>query len=261
MTGHTGRMRYVSNAGLVLEADGEAIGIDVFSRDPSGLYPDTPPGIREELLEEIERGRLGTLIFTHGHGDHFCGEDVWEAGRRNPKLSVISTEPVIRALGSAGSSAGTEENKCCSLFSVPSQDTGAPFWIQTGPFRIGFLYTLHEGAQYAKVPNLTLLIEAAGQHWVVPGDAAAGRELFARIRQWSPVVDWFFLPFPYVGLLSSRRLLAESLEIRHAFVLHQPRPEADAQNWVGQAKRICRQAQDGLPDPVFPEELGSWYEL
>ncbi len=55
MTGKTGRMRYVSNAGLVLEAEGESIGIDLFSRDSSGLYPDTPPEIRQELLEENRR--------------------------------------------------------------------------------------------------------------------------------------------------------------------------------------------------------------
>lgn len=286
MTGHTCRMRYVSNAGLVLETEAEAIGIDLFSRDPAGLYPDTPPGLCEELLEEIGRGKIRALIFTHEHGDHFCREKVWEALGRRPGLPVLSTKPVIQTLeyngrerqnwsilaGSEGRQADGKpgenniylengEKECRGLYPVPAAENGEPWWVQLGPFRIGFLYTAHEGAQYAEVANLTLLLEAAGRHFVVPGDAAASQELFARIRAWSPTIDWFFLPFPYVGLRSSRRMLAEALEIRRAFVLHQPRPEADTQNWVKQAKMVCSRSQDGLPKPVFPEKLGEWYEL
>lgn len=251
------RMRYVSSSGLVLEMQGEAVGIDIFSRDPAHLYPDTPPGLCRELLQEIEEGRLRALIFTHEHGDHFCLEEVQEARKKRPGLSIISTDPVIRTLREAWKE-NLEEDR---LWTVPAAKTGEPVWIKLGPFRMGFLYTVHEGAQYAGVPNLTLLIEAAGQHWVIPGDAAASRELFAGIGAWSPTVDWFFLPFPYVGLRSSRRMLAEALKIRRAFVLHQPRPEADTQNWVRQARMVCSHSQDGLPNPVFPEKLGEWYEL
>lgn len=274
MRSDTGCMRYVSNAGMVLLAGGQAVGIDVFSRDPAGLYPDTPPGIRRELLEEIERGNLKTLIFTHGHGDHFCREDVEEALGRNPDLQVISTDPVIEELTEIGAGkllSGMGESlwegtqllsERRRLRAVTREETrSGPFWMKLGSFRVGFLHTIHEGVPYAQVPNLTLLIEAAGQRWVVPGDAAPGKELFTQIAGWSSRIDWFFLPFPYVGLGSVRRLLEDLLDIRQIFVLHQPRREADEQNWREQARRICRQARDGLPMPVFPEEPGGWYRL
>ena len=95
-------VRYVANAGLVLEADGIGMGIDIFARDPHGLYPDTPPELGQELLEEIAAGKIQVLLFTHGHGDHFCMEAVVEAWKRNPDLCILSTEQVIQRLGQAG---------------------------------------------------------------------------------------------------------------------------------------------------------------
>ena len=55
--------------------------------------------------------------------------------------------------------------------------------------------------------------------------------------------------------------MTDKLRIQGAFVLHQPRPEADAQNWVANAKRMCQRAKDGLPMPIFPEKLGDWWDL
>ena len=269
------KARYVSNAGLLFETEGQMLGIDVFSQDGTGLYPDTPPGIREELLEEIQAGRLNTLLFTHGHGDHFHREDVLAAWRRDPGLRVISTEAVVEEL----SRAGMPGERLQAVKAVPGMSAlhghtergnaltglaGEPvpvFWMSLGVFRVGFLNTLHEGAQYAHVQNLTLLIEAAGQRLVVSGDAAPSRKLFAEIAAWSRKIDWFFLPFPYVGLPSTRRMLEEELKIRHIFVLHQPRPEADTQNWAAHAKEICGRAKDKLPMPLFPQGLGEWYPL
>lgn len=270
------RVRHVANAGLLFEAEGLLLGIDVFSRDDTGLYPDTPPAIRRELLEEIGECRLHTLIFTHGHGDHFCREDVLEAWGRNPGLRVVSTEAVAEELCRAGM-----PRECLQAvpggiqgLSVPDGqkegERGLPdpwgnpasaLWMNFGVFRVGIFNSLHEGAQYAQVQNLTLLLEAGDQRWVVSGDAAASRELFSRVAAWAREIDWFFLPFPYVGLPSNRRMLEKELKIRHIFALHQPRPEADTQGWWEHAKAVCRQAKDELPMPLFPERPGQWYTL
>ena len=44
------KVRYVSNAGILFDAEGQTLAIDVFSRDGTGLYPDTPPGVRMDLM-------------------------------------------------------------------------------------------------------------------------------------------------------------------------------------------------------------------
>jgi len=262
------RVRYVANAGLLLSVGEEAIGIDVFCKDPEGLYADTPAKIREELLEEIRRGKLTTLIFTHGHGDHFHKESVLEAWNCNPGLCIISTEQVARELTEAGipgamSMGALRVKKLPSgLWAIPDGDREKKVrWISFGAVQIGFLNSLHEGEKYADVQNLTLLVDLGEQKAVVPGDAAAKAPFFERIAAWEPELDWFFLPFPYVGVRSARKLLAEKLVVRNAFVLHQPRPQADVQNWVGSAKRMCQRTKDGLPMPIFPDELGTWWSL
>lgn len=246
-------IQYVSNAGLILIEEGIGIGIDCFCRDSQQLYPDTPPEIREKLLDAIEEGDISILIFTHEHGDHFCAEDVMEAWKRNGNLQIYSGKRVLEILRQNGIAES-------SLVEIEiNQDREAPVWKEFGSVRVGFLRSVHEGAQYADVSNLTLLLEIGETHAVVTGDAAPTAELFGQIEAWSGKIDGFFLPFPYVGLRSTRKLLMEHFHIDKIFVLHQPRKEADTQNWIQNTKRVCEQSEDGLPVPFFPDKLGGWY--
>lgn len=236
------KFQYVSNAGIILDVDGRQIGIDCLCEDSSKLYQDTPPQIREELKPDI-------LIFTHEHEDHFCADYVKEAWERNPQLVIYSTERTIKFLQEINI---PEDN----LYQVADGEE-----IKIDSLHITFMQSIHEGEQYADIPNLTLLIKIEDQHLVVAGDAMPCKQLFERIATWSPHVDWFFAPFPYVGLRSTRKLMKEYLDINNIFVLHQPRPEADVQNWVANTKRVCESTKDGLPAPVFPDTLGEWYSI
>ena len=262
------RARYVSNAGLVLEVNDTRIGIDLFCRDPLGIYPDTPKEIWEELLQEIAEGRLHTLIFTHDHGDHFSAEMVREVWACNPKLRVLSTEAAVLALAEAGLPQGVRMTALRvrdlpeGIWAIPDGKKEQTIrWVEIDGIEIGFLNTVHEGAAYEKVQNLTLFIRAGERYLVIPGDAAPGEGLFEKIASWQPVLDCFFLPFPYVGIRSTRNMLVRNLKIHSAFVLHQPKPEADAQNWVKNAIRMCGRAEDGLVMPYFPERLGEWWTV
>ncbi len=243
-------IQHVSNAGLILAEEGITIGIDCFSKDHAGLYSDTPKELRGKLLDAIEKKDIDLLIFTHEHEDHFCADDVKEALNRNPDLQIYSTKQVIHILKDLGVPP-------YSLFEI--QRNEPPTWKEFGNMRVGFLYTQHEGTQYADVPNLTLLIEIGKKRLVITGDAMPTEALFAQIGAWSDNINGFFLPFPYVGLQSTRNLIAKHLHIDKIFVLHQPRKEADVQGWVRNAKRVCEQATDGLPMAFFPDRLGDWY--
>ena len=233
-------VQYVSNAGIIFDVDGKQIGIDCLCRDSSKLYQDTLPQIREELKSDI-------LIFTHEHEDHFCAEYVKEAWEKNPELVIYSTEKTINILQEMNIS---EDN----LYQVADGDA-----IEIDSLHITFMQSTHEGEQYSDIQNLTLLIKIEDKHLVVTGDAMPCKQLFERIATWSPHIDWFFAPFPYVGLRSTRKLMTEHLDIQNIFVLHQPRKEADVQNWVANTKCVCESAKDGLPAPIFPEKLGKWY--
>ena len=233
-------VQYVSNAGIIFDVDGKQIGIDCLCRDSSKLYQDTLPQIREELKSDI-------LIFTHEHEDHFCAEYVKEAWEKNPQLIIYSTERTIKFLQEINI---PEDN----LYQVADGEV-----IKIDSLHITFMQSTHEGEQYSDIQNLTLLIKNEDKHLVVTGDAMPCKQLFERIATWSPHIDWFFAPFPYVGLRSTRKLMTEHLDIQNIFVLHQPRKEADVQNWAANTKRVCASAKDGLPAPIFPEKLGKWY--
>ena len=99
-------IRHTASAGVLITIGRNSIGVDAFSRDSNRLYPDTPDSVKTELWEEIEKGSIGTLLFTHTHGDHFCLGDTLEALNRNPDLTIISTEEVIGRLQKAASGKG-----------------------------------------------------------------------------------------------------------------------------------------------------------
>jgi len=222
--------------------DKKIIGIDCLCKDSSKLYQDTLLQIREELKPDI-------LIFTHEHADHFCADYVKEAWEQNPALHIYSTKNTVDVLKENG---------------IPMQNlhcVGDAEVLDIDALQFGFLYTTHEGEQYSDIPNLTLLIKNEDKHLVVTGDAMPCQELFERIATWSSHIDWFFAPFPYVGLRSTRKLMKEYLDIENIFVLHQPRPEADSQNWVANTKRVCESAKDGLLAPTFPDVLGERYDI
>ena len=103
---HTGNAGVVIQVLNIEEKGCAAIGFDVFARQPGGLYPDTPEAIRQELLRDIREKKLGTLVFTHEHADHFCPEDVVEALKMNPDLRIISTEETIRRIRALEPEAG-----------------------------------------------------------------------------------------------------------------------------------------------------------
>ncbi len=248
-----GRMsvRHTANAGVLITTKAGAVGVDLFSRDPQGLYEDTPADLQEDLLEELGKGRIGVLLFTHGHGDHFYMEAAEEALRRNPDLLVISTEEVIGKLKAAVPKAG-------GLSAVASGEReNRRFVLPQGSLEA--FNSRHMGEQYAKVQNLVFLLETGGSRIVLPGDAAPSEELFRRIGLWCREPDLMAAPFPLFGIPTNRKMIERSLRVREILAVHLPRPEADGQNWTASAKRVCGQAHDSLPMPVFGEEPGREY--
>lgn len=245
---------HTASAGIVIyieEKDG--VGFDVFARDPGKLYPDTPEPVRQQLLSQIETGRIGTLVFTHEHGDHFHLEDVLETLRRNPGLRIISTEKVIRQIRAREPEAGR-------LTAVAASEEKYRM-INLPQMQLTLFNSVHMGEQYADVQNLVCLLEVDGKRILIPGDARPERQLYGRAAAWSKEIDWLIGPFPLLGLPSSRRQICACLKLDHVLAVHLPRPEKDREGWRNNAGQLCETAADGLPVPVFGDELGKRYEL
>lgn len=233
---------YVANAGIVFCFGKTRIGIDCLCKDSSGLYQDTPMEIRENLNVDV-------LVFTHEHNDHFCAEYVKEAWGNNPALRIYANSRAIRSLKEKQI---PSENLFLLKGDMVSEIQG---------IRMNFVQTIHEGEEYSDVENMAVLIESEGRYFVHTGDAKPSKEFFERVRQWACAIDWMFVPFPYVGLGRTRRLIKDTLDVANIFVLHQPQKEADVQHWVRHAKQMCSRSDDGLPQPIFPETIGNFYEF
>ena len=239
------KARYIANAGLIFEVGNKTIGLDCLCKDPYKIYQNTPENIRKELNPDI-------LIFTHEHGDHFCGEYVKEVWERNARVQVYSTESVVLMLKELG----IEEEQLHVVTNGDKLVVGDEETMQ-----ITFAETMHTGDEYADVQNLTLLIYVEGKRLVISGDALPCNALFETIAQWSEKVDWMLIPFPYMALCSTRRMISKYLEIGNVFILHLPDQKADVQNWREKTMTLCEKVNDALPQPVFPEHLGEWYTL
>lgn len=238
------KVRHTGNAGVLLYIEGKALGIDALCHDPEGIYRSTSEEEKEEILREIEERRLEALVFTHEHRDHFWLEAVLEALERNPRLLIISGREVCRKIREREKDAvlyeiALEEKKTVRI-RFPREDT-----------ELCFFNSPHMGEEYQEIQNLACLAEIKGRRLFLPGDARPDGELFRRAADWSAEIDCLAAPFPLVGLPSARKELSAALRIRQIMALHLPLPERDPQDWVGSARRVCSQTQDGLPNPLF----------
>ena len=252
---------YVSNAGIILTCRRTSIGIDVLSRDENGLYPPTPVNERMKIQERIRQGRLGMLLFTHHHSDHFCAEWIREAAEANPLLRIVCTSQSVPMLEADGVS------RKQILEIPPARYFGSGYPIRYGSFFMEAVQTPHEGALYRDVQNLMFIIrirmdadpvsgEAQTDKLIIfPGDSAPDEQLFARMEM-EGRISWLFAPFPYAGRKLVRRQMAAHIQADNIFALHLPVPEKDTGGWTAAAKHLCENAGDGLPDPVFPETPG-----
>ena len=252
------RAEYVCNAGILLYFADYVIGVDVFASCENGIYRNTPSRQRETIFRLIRENRLKLLIFTHYHCDHYCRADVLEAMRTaaendNP-LRILTTGQTAEDLIAGGADPARvvicSESSCYDGFGQPSKE-------EPGGVKITGFYTRHDGHQYENVENLVFLMTYSGQKIIFTGDAAPDAVLFERIGHWSKQIDRMFVPFPFVGLVSARKKMEKELQVKQVAAFHLPRPECDSQGWYANTCKVCAQAKDSLPEPVFLTDPGT----
>ena len=240
---------YLANAGVLLEADGACVGIDVFPCEPSGIYPDLSGLQFKKVLQKIAAGKLCALLFSHGHADHFNLEmtvkAVQTACENHHPLTIFSTRHVTDQLRRA---------------MVPETMLRWPGsgWEQGNAFTFPDLsdwsvhaeIVPHDGAQYADVENLVFVLRHADKTLVFTGDAKPERALFERLASAARQIDWLFVPFPYYGRQTVRRMIRERLTVENTALMHFPIPGKDPDGWIPRTMQVCAAAKDGLPDPV-----------
>lgn len=248
----------VSNAGILLSEGDFCIGVDVFTKDQTGIYPDLPELLKCEILQMIKEGRLCALFFTHEHGDHFYAKDVYEAWKLSPNLRIFGTEEVARQLIELG--IPKEKLTIMQQEETQIQSLGIFAFGENTILKIKGMNALHEGAAFAKIQNVVYLMEYKSaeeeRHYLIAGDAMPQEILFQKIAAEQKEIHGCFVPFPYVGKRAPRKWMDAYLQVEQIFVLHAPKKELEEYVWIEKTKSICKKAKDGIPEPIFAEMLG-----
>ncbi len=254
-------VRQVSGTGIEIKCGDFRLAIDAFCRDESGIYPDTPGCICEDLFREIRAGDLKILIFTHEHSDHFNVPLVVSAWKLNQDLQILSNSAVAEQLIKAGVSRSNIK------ILIHGSEKRIPEYVQQwdvwkyGTFQIRGFYSRHAGKEYRDVEHISLILQAEEKKIVFLGDAQPEQELFQRIKEENDTSDWMFLPFSLMGRNSVRKKMAEMLQIGNIWILHCPVEEKDVFEWIKHTREICENASDGLPAPIFGQPEMMWHSL
>ncbi|MDF3000694.1 MAG: hypothetical protein K0Q48_813 [Bacillota bacterium] len=252
------RLTYVANAGVLLNLQGKKILIDGLCKEGFDLYRTTPDQMAEDILLGVPPyDGIDLMLFTHHHGDHFDSELVAAYVRNGGTAKILSTEKAIASVRKRLNSeqdAADPENQLISLDLEP----GRRQTLHLSGIEIEAISMIHFGEEYETVRNLAFLIR--GNKIILHvGDGASEANNYQNLKLEEEGIDLMIVPFPYVSLPSSQKLIQEWIKPKEIVALHLPQKDKDLYGWIAAAKKSAEKAGQTFPPVTFLEELGEEY--
>lgn len=271
------RLTYVSNAGVLLNLQGKKILIDGLCSEGFNLYSTTPDKIAEDILSgSPPYDGIDLMLFTHHHGDHFDPELVAAYVRNGGTATVVSTEKAIALLKQRLLPAREEfdhdqkpERQAADPDLKPGREgqlisldlsSGDRAVLNLSGIEIEAISMSHFGKEYETVRNLAFLIKGDIRILHV-GDGAAEPENYDGMQFTEEDIDHMIVPFPYVSLPASRKLIEEWVRPKQIVVIHLPHKEKDIYGWTASAKKSAARAGQSFPSITFLEACGEEHKL
>ncbi|MDF2656114.1 MAG: hypothetical protein K0R19_2588 [Bacillota bacterium] len=281
------RLTYVANAGVLLNLQGKKILIDGLCREGFDLYPPTPGKIAEDIVSGVPPyDEIDLMLFTHHHGDHFDPELVAKYVRNGGTATIVSTEKAIAAIRERlqteqeAADPDLQPERVAAVDLQPERVVAdhdlQPEWegqlisLDLGPgdrkvlnlsgIEVEAISMTHFGKEYETVRNLAFLIKGNLQILHV-GDGAAEPENYEGMQFGAEDLDHMIVPFPYVSLPASRKLVEEWVRPKRIIALHLPQKEKDVYGWIASAKKSAARAEQSFPAVTFLEVFGEEYKL
>ncbi|SCZ79617.1 L-ascorbate metabolism protein UlaG, beta-lactamase superfamily [Acidaminobacter hydrogenoformans DSM 2784] len=269
-------LTYISNAGVMLSLNGKKILIDPLTTPDNQIYVDTEPGIRGALLQNAAPyNDVDVVLVSHHHRDHFHAESMLQLLKAQPGSQLVSTPEVVRRVleaaegeAAGGDWAGLNMNAGTPLsldrLRVVDLATGEAAALEISGVKLQVFRTLHDGEDYAEVPNLMFVIECGmvvahlGDSAPVPQNFAGAAFADAIARQ---PIDLLIANFPYIAIPAARKLVAEMLKPAALAVVHFPDPYKEAARWATVAKKSFARVQENYLPAVLLETLGECVAL
>jgi len=205
------------NSGVYLT--GGVSGVWVDGLFESGVsFSNMPP----ELVRQMEDGtgvfrRVGAMLFTHRHPDHYSARLVTRFARLHPETEIRDIPDTALSRFSAG---GTE------VFSFPG---------------------VHDGPQYRDVAHRCLAVRIGKEMFFFSGDASFEEELPKELLGFADGCRTYL----FVNVLQARSAalsrLTEYIHPGRIFLIHLPFPEDDVRRYTRMAESAVRRRGEERP--------------
>ncbi len=246
-------MWHVSNAGVILEINNLLIGIDMITESQIAPYMYQDIHTLKSITNSGILSDLNLLTVTHGHSDHFSCKKTGAFLRKHPQTmfwgSYKATEELIKG-----------EQISPKRFYTENHNKNLNFLKREGVL-IQRIPSIHMGNPQLHTEHHSILISFEDFHILFSGDARPGAGFYKSIKEYTDHIHALIAPFPCLGLKSARKCLSQYFLPDKIFLVHLPAPDSDTGNWISSAKKVCQDAHDDLPDPIFCNTLGKCYSL
>jgi L-ascorbate metabolism protein UlaG (beta-lactamase superfamily) len=227
-------VRYVANAGVLVEIAGARVLIDAPVRE--GIPPYATSSADERT--RLERAQppyadVDAILVTHWHEDHFSADAVAAHLASSPRTVLVSSPEVVARVRAVVPDIGVTRLR--DVLPAP----GAWERVHVGPLTVRVLRVRHNPTRRLPQQHVAFLL-GDGPTVLHTGDADPAADNFTVLRE-LPDVDVALVPFWYLLDAPNRAMVRQALAPRHIVAMHVPPSDA-----ADVARRLAPSGMDAV---------------
>lgn len=244
-------IRYIANAGFLIEYMGKKIMIDAIHVKQIDPYYN----IDNQTINKIINGvppfdNISLFLFTHYHPDHFDGEAILQTLSNHPNTKLFSSKQTVEYLKGLSLYDISLEQQL--IYDELELNTIKDFNING--IRFSALSLTHDGKNFKDIVNFAYLLNFKGQRIYHCGDAKPDLKNYENLGLNKLHIDYALLGFPYITLPSARKVINEYIKPEKVLLMHMPNKEKDEYNWLESIYKVVDRYGDQLPELILCEE-------
>ena len=213
---------YLANAGFLIRSGSHSFLIDAFVPQEIEGLDSLDSAVRKKLLAGKAPFDLQTISLTsHAHPDHFKAPFAHRALTLNPKIKIISSEEVLRALAQGGKNWDRIGHRAAA-FQRNENNKPKPFLGGKQDISIQFLDLPHVKVPEEAIENIGHLVRIADFKFIHLGDAAPDFRAFKELKLKGRKIDVAFVPYWFYASEEGTKIIDKAIRANHVIVYHIP---------------------------------------